>query len=185
MTGVGLDGVEPRLKSLMVRALDGDGAAYGQLLASLGGFLRAYFGRRLDPGSGDVEDLVQETLLAVHLKRETYDRSQPFSPWAYGVARYKLLDHFRRVGARRAVPLEHADELFAEGNPEEGAVRHDVGRLLGRLPARQRALMRSVKIEGLSMEEAAARSGMSVAAVKVSLHRSLKGLQKGVADEDL
>jgi RNA polymerase sigma-70 factor (ECF subfamily) len=179
-----LDGVEPRLKALMASALDGDRAAYAELLSTLGGFLRAYFGRRLGAGAGDVEDLVQETLLAVHLKRETYDRSQPFTPWAYAIARYKLIDHFRRVGARRSAPLEAAGELFADGNPEEGAVRHDVQRLLGRLPPRQRALMRSVKLEGLSMDEAAERSGMSVAAVKVSLHRSLKGLRKGVADED-
>ena len=181
----GLVDVEPQLKALMVRALDGDGAAYGELLSSLGGALRGYFGRRLGAGSGDVEDLVQETLLAVHLKRATYDRGQPFTPWAYAMARYKLLDHFRRVGARRAVPMEDAAELFAADNPEEGAVRHDVRRLLARLPTRQRALMESVRIEGLSMEEAAERSGLSISAVKVSLHRSLKGLQKGVADEDL
>lgn len=177
-------GVETRLKALMIAALDGDRAAYGELLAILGGHLRAYFRRRLGGGAADVEDLVQETLLAIHLKRAVYDRTAPLTPWVWAIARYKLLDHYRRVGSRHAVPIEDAGQLFALDNPEEGAVRRDIEKLLGKLPPRQRALMADVKLVGLSMDEAAVRSGMSVSAVKVSVHRAMKRLEREVGDED-
>jgi len=180
----GSSGTEGRLKELMLRGLDGDSAAHAALLAALSGYLRGYFARRLGAGAADLEDLVQETLLAIHLKRAVFDRSQPFTPWAYAMARYKLLDHFRRASARRSVPLEDAGELFALENPEEGAVRHDVGRLLARLPGRQRALVADVKLTGLSIEEAAARGGLTPGAAKVSLHRGLKRLAGEVRDED-
>ena len=175
---------EARLKALMLRGLAGDAAAHAALLSAMSGYLRGYFSRRLGAGAADVEDLVQDTLLAIHLRRATYDPAQPFTPWAYAVARYKLLDHFRRVGVRKTVPLEDAGDLFAHENPEEGAVRRDVGKLLDALPARQRQLMRDVKLTGLSMEEAAAKSGMSVTAVKVSVHRGMKTMSGKVRDED-
>ena len=168
----------------MVRGLEGDRGAHARLLSELGGYLRAYYGRRLGPGAADLEDLVQEALLAVHLKRETWDRGQLFTPWAYAIARYKLLDHFRRTGRRQAIPLEDAGELIAEGNPEEGAVRRDVSTLLAKLPAKQRALIADVKLSGLSMEEAAAKAGMSVTATKVSIHRAMKTLGKEAGSED-
>lgn len=167
----------------MVGGLEGDQAAYAQLLSELGGYLRGYFGRRLSD-TGDLEDLVQETLLAIHTKRTAWDRRQLFTPWAYAIARYKLMDHFRRKGRRQAVPLEDAGVLIASDNPEEGAVRRDVETLLAKLPARQRALIRDVKLAGLSMEEAAAKAGMTAGAAKVSVHRAMKALGKEAADED-
>ena len=175
---------ETELKALMLRGLGGDAAAHARLLGALAGRLRAYFTRRLGGAAADAEDLVQETLLAIHLKRDTYDTRQPFTPWAYAVARYKLLDHFRRSGVRKTVPLEDAGDLFSQENPEEGAVRRDLGKLLAILPLRQRRLVEDVKIAGLSMEEAAAKSDMSVTAVKVSVHRSMKALARKVRDED-
>lgn len=176
--------LEARLKELMGRGLDGDAVSYRALLAELSPFLRGFFARRLSGGDAAVEDLVQDTLIAIHVKRETFDRGQPFTPWAYAIARYKLIDHFRRTGTRRAVPLEDAADLLAEGNPEEGAVRRDVAKLLASLPDKQAAILRDVKIEGLSMEEAAARRGMSVTAVKVTVHRALKRLAEKVRHED-
>jgi RNA polymerase sigma-70 factor (ECF subfamily) len=175
---------EGRLKALMLRGLAGDAAAHAALLGAMSGYLRGYFSRRLGAGAADLEDLVQDTLLAIHLRRGTYDTAQPFTPWAYAIARYKLLDHFRRGGVRKTVPLEDAGDLFAVDNPEEGAVRRDVGKLLSALPPRQRRLLRDVKITGLSMEEAAAKADMSVTAVKVSVHRGMQSLIKRVRDED-
>src|SRR5580700_9037517 len=125
----GVTEAELRLKPLMLRGLDGERAAYVEFLRVLGGYLRGHFARRLG-GAADVEDLVQETLLAIHVKRHTFDRSLPFTPWAYAIARYKLLDHLRRSGVRAHVPLEDAGDLFARENPEEGAVRRDVDKLL-------------------------------------------------------
>lgn len=177
-------GAEAQLKGLMLGGLDGDRAAYANLLRRLTPFLRGYFRKRLGSGADEAEDLLQETLLAIHLKRDTFDRAQPLTPWVYGIARYKMLDHFRRVGVRRAVPLDDAGDLFAQENPEEGAVRHDVRRLLAALPGRQAKLLREVKLTGLSMEEAASENDMTVTAVKVSVHRGLRHLIRKVEDEN-
>ena len=177
--------MEAQLKALMVAAQAGDRSAQTQLLTLLAGRLRAFFIRRLADDVSQAEDLVQETLLAIHVKRATFDPKQAFTPWAYAIARYKLIDCIRRSGGRRAIPLEDAGDLLAAENPEEGAVRRDVASLLDRLPPRQRALMRDVKLHGLSMEEAAGRAGMSVTAAKVSVHRGMKRLMKEVSDEDL
>ena len=175
---------EARLKALMLRGLAGDAQAHAALLSAMSGYLRGYFGRRLGAGAADMEDLVQDTLLAIHLKRSSYDRALPFTPWAYALARYKLLDHFRRTGVRKSVPIEDAGDLLALDNPEEGAVRRDVSKLLGGLPDRQRRLVEDVKLTGLSMGEAGARAGMSEGAVKVSVHRSMQALARKVRDED-
>jgi RNA polymerase sigma-70 factor (ECF subfamily) len=175
---------EARLKALMLRGLDGDAAAYRVLLSLLNGRLRVYFARRMGDAPGDVEDLVQETLMAVHTRRATYDRAQPFTAWAFAVARYKLIDHWRRRRVRMAVPLDDYVEVLASTDPEPGAAM-DLDRLLDTLPARQSALVRDVKIEGLSLAEAGARAGVSEGAAKVALHRALKTLterMRGRAD---
>ncbi|MEO7027135.1 MAG: sigma-70 family RNA polymerase sigma factor [Caulobacteraceae bacterium] len=177
-------GTETGLKALMLAGLAGDNGAHGALLTGLANHLRAFFRRRLGAGADEAEDLVQETLIAIHLKRGVYDPSAPLTPWVYGIARYKLLDHFRRTKTRRQVPLDDAGELFAHENPEEGGVRHDVDRLLERLPARQRALLRDVKLSGYSMAEAAERGEMSETAAKVAVHRAMKRLEREVGDED-
>ncbi len=170
-----IDG-EARLKGLMLRGLDGDAGAWRVLLTELGGHLRAYFSRRLFDGGADAEDLVQETLIAIHTKRATWDRSMAFTGWAYAIARHKLVDHLRRQGRRPTQPLEDASALFAEHTVEDGAVRNDLGRCLSALPARQRRLIEDVRISGMTVAEAAVRHGYSVPAAKVSLHRSLKTL---------
>jgi RNA polymerase sigma-70 factor (ECF subfamily) len=175
---------EVQLKALMVKGLGGDAAAHSQLLSLLSRCLRGYFARRMGSSAADLEDLVQDTLLAIHLKRDSYDTAQPFTPWAYAVARYKLIDHYRRTGARKSVPLEDAGELLAVHTVEEGAVRRDLGKLLNSLPARQRQVMVEVKLAGHSIEEAAQHTGMSISAVKVTIHRGLKALAKRVRDED-
>jgi RNA polymerase sigma-70 factor, ECF subfamily len=173
--------LEERLRLLMIRSLDGDSRAYHQLLGELGRYLRGYFARRI--GASEVEDLVQETILAVHLKRGTYDRALPFTPWAYAVARYKLIDLLRR-GRSPHVPLEDAGDLLALESVEESAVRGDVTRLLERLPTRQRKLIEEVKLQGLSVEEAARKRGVTAASARVMLHRSLKRLIQAVGAED-
>lgn len=165
----------------MVRAQAGDGAAWRELLSVLNARLAAYFRRRLGDDGADTEDLIQETLLAVHTRRMTYDASQPFTAWAYAIARYKLIDHLRRRRIRRAVPLEDAGEALWVDPAGEPTAAADVGRLLGDLPARQEQLVRDVKIEGLTLAEAGERLGMTEGAAKVSLHRALKSLMAKVA----
>jgi len=183
-TDRGVTHSEAALKALMLRGLAGEAAAHAQLLRLLGSHLRAYFTRRLAAPAADAEDLVQETLLAIHLKRDTYDPGQPFTPWAYAIARYKLLDHFRRQGVRRFVPLEDAGVLLAAENAEEGVARRDLDKLLAELPERQQALVRDVKLAGYSIDEASKRRGVSAVAAKVGIHRALQRLARKVADED-
>ncbi|HEU5442505.1 MAG TPA: sigma-70 family RNA polymerase sigma factor [Steroidobacteraceae bacterium] len=178
------DQTEERLRPLMLRSLEGDPGAHRQLLATLGRYLRGYFARRIGATAAEVEDLVQETLLAVHLKRDTYDRSLPFTPWAYALARYKLIDHLRRRKRSTQVPLEDAGALFAADDPEEGALRTDLDRLLQRLPDRQRSLIEDVKLQGLSVEEAARKRGVTAVSARVMLHRSLKWLNQALRDEN-
>jgi RNA polymerase sigma-70 factor (ECF subfamily) len=176
-----LSGAEARLKALMLAALDGDAGAYRALLKALTPHLRAYFARRV--GATDAEDLVQETLIAIHTRRATYDRRLPFTAWLHAIARYKLIDHFRRAKLRRTLPIESAESVLAAEETESAGARRDVERLLGRLPQKRSDLVRQVKLEGLSTAEAAARSGLSESAVKVGVHRAMKALSAMIGRE--
>lgn len=171
---------EAQLRALWVRAQDGDEAAYRLALQRMAVRLRAYLRRRLQALPDEVEDLVQETLLALHLQRGTWDPTLPVSAWMIAIARHKLIDLWRRRG-RREADLTSLDELGeadepAAGGAEEGISRRDLGVLLGAIPAAQREAIVLTKIEGLSVAEAAERTGASVAAVKVQVHRGLKRL---------
>jgi RNA polymerase sigma-70 factor (ECF subfamily) len=170
-----LKDTEPRFKALMLAALAGDAVAYRTLLAELAPHLRAFFRRRL-ANAADAEDLVQETLIAIHTKRATYDPALPFTAWLHAVARYKLIDHLRRAKVRYTLPLEEAGSIFAEADTETVSAKRDVERLLAKLPESKRDLVRSVKIDGLSTAEAAERTGLSESGVKVGVHRALKAL---------
>ncbi len=167
---------EAQLKALMLRGLDGDATAWRVLLSDMGAHLRPYFMRRLFDGGPDAEDLVQETLIAIHAKRATWDRAQPFTAWAFAIARHKLIDHLRRQGRRPTHPLDEASALFADHTVEDGATQADLGRCLSILPARQRRLIEDVRLKGMTVAEAAERHGYSLTAAKVSIHRSLKTL---------
>jgi RNA polymerase sigma-70 factor (ECF subfamily) len=178
---------EKELRALMVAAQDGDDIAYCALLSALSGRLRGYYrGRLLRAGRGmeETEDLVQDTLLAVHAKRHTYDPAEPLTPWIYAIARYKLIDYLRRSQSLLAdVPIEHADEVIAYDEQAASESSLDLDKLLDRLPERQRLAIRYIKLDGLSVAEAAKRCGMSPSAIKVNVHRGLKALGAIVAQE--
>jgi len=164
---------ELRLKQLMLLGLEGDATAYRALLSDLSGRLRAYYRKRLGSGVADAEDLVQETLIALHNRRASFDRAQPFTAWVYAIARYKLVDHLRRARVRVAESVEDCEALFAVDDVEQAASSRDVERLLGTLPAATREAIRLTRIEGHSIEEVSERTGKSVTAIKVSIHRGL------------
>ncbi|MEQ1780056.1 MAG: sigma-70 family RNA polymerase sigma factor [Hyphomonadaceae bacterium] len=176
--------LEPRLKALMLRGLAGDAAAHAELLGMMAKYLRGFLARKMGRNAADLEDLVQESLLAIHLKRDTYDTSQPFTAWAFTIARYKLIDWYRRNRIRRTESLDEAAELFGADDTEEVATRRDLGKLVSTLPEKQRTLLEDVKITGLSNAEAAKKAGMTEGAVKVSVHRSLQALMRRARDED-
>ena len=169
---------EDQLKSLLLRGLAGEGAAYEAFLRELGAILRAFLRGRLARVPDEVEDLVQETLIAVHIQRHTYDAGQPVTAWAHAIARYKMIDFLRRRAIREAVqePLEDDADFLAASDEEAHEARRDLAVLLGQLPDRHRLPIVHVKLEGLSVAETAKRTGMSESAVKVGVHRGLKAL---------
>lgn len=175
------DDFESRLRPLWLRAQDGDEAAYRAALLRMAVRLRAYLRRRMQAWPDEVEDLVQETLLALHLQRGTWDASLPVSAWMFAIARHKLIDLWRRHG-RRGAELASLDELEEHEAPaaaddrEEYAARRDLGTLLLGIPPAQREAIVLTKIEGLTVAEVSVRTGASVAAVKVQVHRGLKKL---------
>ena len=170
-----MSGREDELRSLLIRGLAGDGAAYHAFLKDLSGFLRAYLRGRLAGIPDEVEDLVQETLLAIHLKRHTWDDQQPLEPWARGIARYKMIDALRRRGFADHKPIDDFAEFLAA--PEADEVGMLATRdLLAKLPERDRHIVQAVSIEGRSAKEAGAALGMTEGAIRVALHRALKAL---------
>jgi RNA polymerase sigma-70 factor (ECF subfamily) len=170
-----LDEIEPRLRGLMLAGLAGEAGPYRRLLDELSGLLRAYYARRA-PAGVDAEDLVQETLIAVHTRRATYDPGQPFTAWAYAIARYKLIDCLRRSRLHLRAPAEEAEALFVRPGAEAAMASRDLEQVLARLSPRTQALIRDVKIAGLSTREVAEKHKMSESAVKVAVHRGLKAL---------
>ena len=174
---------EAQYRDWMLAALMGDAGAYRMLLSGLTRHLRAYYARRLD--SGAAEDAVQETLIAIHARRASYDPALPFTAWVYGIARYKLIDEYRRHKRRATVPLEEAGDLFGHDETQEAIARRDVSKLLDKLTPAKRQLVSDIKLDGISVAEAAKRSGMSESAVKVSVHRAIKALGEDVARKEI
>jgi RNA polymerase sigma-70 factor (ECF subfamily) len=160
----------------MLLSLGGDAAAYSLLLSELSARLRTYYRRRLGSGSADAEDLVQETLMAMHERRMTFDRTQPVTAWVYAIARYKLIDHLRRKSVRASIAPGDCDELFASDDIGQTAAAQDVERLLATLPGATSEAIRLTRLQGHSVEETARRTAKSVSATKVSIHRGLARL---------
>lgn len=169
---------ESGLKPLWLRAQSGDAAAYRLCLELLSARLRGFFKRRLVGLPDAVEDLVQETLLALHLRRGTYDPELPVTAWVLAIARHKLVDLWRRRGRRDALhdPIDDVAERFLAVDPEDGGAKRDLDALLRELPPAQQRAIVLTKIEGLSIAEAATRTGASESAIKVQVHRGLKRL---------
>jgi RNA polymerase sigma-70 factor (ECF subfamily) len=163
---------ETTLARLMALSQQGDRQAYAALLESCQRWLRTYYARRIAPSS--LDDLVQETLIALHTKRASWDASRPFLPWLAAIARYRWVDHLRRL--YRADEHELHEHLIGADDEPAVAARISLDRLLGLLPPAQERAIALVKIEGLSIAEAAEKTGQSESLVKVNIHRGLKKL---------
>ena len=145
---------EVELKALMLASLDGSAGAYRSLLERLSSRLRAYYkGKlaRVGRGATEAEDLVQEVLLAIHLKRHTYDTRELFTPWVHIIARYKLIDYLRRTRTAASVPIDEGTEVMAQDDSADAESSYDVRKLLGRLPEKVRCSIQCVKLEGRSV----------------------------------
>ena len=168
---------EAGLREVFLVALTGDSRAYQRFLKELSDVLRGFFRKRLQSNPDEVEDLVQEVLLAVHQKRHTYERAQPVTAWVFAIAKYKYIDHLRKNRhAHRHDALDDVGELFAPDEVQAQDAARDLDRLLSELPAAHRAAIQSTKLDGLSVQEAAQLHGMSESSVKVSVHRGMKKL---------
>lgn len=173
---------EPRLKALLRRSLDdGDTGAYRLFLSLTTVLLRRYVERHLrrtGRNCSDAEDIVQEALLAIHTKRHTYDGQVPVTAWLHAIARYKLIDFMRSAGrAPGKSSLSEVEDLPGHDGASVEA-RILARELMAALPARLRTPIEMTKMEGLSVAEAATRTGLSEASVKVNVHRGLKAMAR-------
>ena len=163
----------------MRSAIGGDEAAYRRLLNELTRALRPIVRRgfaNAQSGPSDVEDVVQEVMLAVHLKRHTWDQSKPITPWIVAIARNKMIDDLRRKGRRAEAPLDDLIDVLEAGGHEDAIHAYDVRRVLNGLKGKNREIVQAIAIDGHSARDVAEKFGMTEVAVRVSLHRSLKAL---------
>jgi RNA polymerase sigma-70 factor (ECF subfamily) len=164
---------------LMRSALAGDDGAYHRLLKSITPVLRALARRGLSRAGQAVdqaEDIVQDILLAVHLKRHTWDADAPLAPWLFAIARNKLIDALRRRGRRVFVDIDDFAETLAETPAPETASAREIEAQLNALPPRQRDVLQSIAVDSASIRDTAQKLAMSEGAVRVALHRGLASL---------
>lgn len=165
------------LARLMRAAIAGDDKAYRLFLERAACLVRGLARRKVGQGGIDTEDIVQETLLAVHLKRHTWREDGPVEPWLYAIARYKIVDAFRRQGRRAEVDIDRLGEVAAE--PEAVVARDwEIDRALACLAPGQRSVVAAVSVDGRSISETARSLGMSESAVRVALHRGLAAISR-------
>lgn len=172
---------EATFARLMAAAQKGDKPAYNVLLSEVGMWLERYFRRRVPPHQ--LDDLVQDVMMALHAKRHSYDPTRPFLPWLAAIARYRWVDHLRKV-------YKHESSMLEEGHAIEDSqedvvnARVSLERLFVHLPERQAEVIELVKIEGHSIRDAAEKTGQSESLVKVNIHRGLKKLSALVEKAD-
>ena len=167
------------LSRLMAQSQQGDKRAYALLLEEARRWLKSYYRRRVPPES--LEDLVQETLISMHRKLASFDPARPFLPWLAAIARYRWVDHLRKLSRTEETAI---DADFADA-PEEPAItaKLSLERLFAQLPKAQASVIEMVKVKGFSVAEASRESGQSESLVKVNIHRGLKKLTAMIEKE--
>lgn len=176
MSVQGVDGQD--LGLLLVAAQDGDRASYAAFLRAVLPLIRAV-GRGKLARPADLEDFVQDTLLAIHQALPTFQPGRPVGPWLGTIARNRLSDALRRTYRRRAVETEFDDGLADTVAQPEADTPPSIalGPLLSQLPERQRLAIDMLKLRGMSLKEASDASGVSIGALKVAVHRGIAGLR--------
>jgi len=170
------------LEEKMALAQTGDNNAYASLLSDITQILRGYLLRRM-AGSADIEDVLQEILISVHNARHTYDKSRPFKPWLFSIAKFRLYDHFRKVyrNARneKGVFDEIANEI-SENVTDDTDSNEELYEAIETLPKKQKQIIEMMKVEGYTAKEVGEYFNMSESAVKVSAHRTYKTLRREI-----
>jgi RNA polymerase sigma-70 factor (ECF subfamily) len=165
--------------ALLHAANAGDAPAYRRFLQQLAPVLRSFVRRmlvRATAPEADAEDIVQEILLAIHTKRNTWIESAPVAPWVFTIARHKTIDALRRRGRRIDVPIDDVAESLAAEESEPNLLGLFLDRYLETLPSTQRKVVKAIAVGGNSIAEAADTLAMSRGAVRVALHRGLASL---------
>jgi RNA polymerase sigma factor (sigma-70 family) len=170
---------EETMRDLMTRSQNGDKQAYAVLLEQTGRWLTRFFAQKI--ASDAVDDLVQDTLISLHRKRASYDPSRPFLPWLAAIARYRWVDRLRQTYKHAATTLDH--DIGEDSHEDIVGAKISIDRLLDQIPDNQARVIRLVKINGLTILEAAAKSGQSAPLVKVNIHRGLKKLAALIESE--
>lgn len=175
------------LDQLVKDVAAGDEAAYRRLLEASAKLVRGYLLSKISgPMRADVEDIVQEILLTVHLKYHSYDPTLPFLPWLRTIAHHKLVDTWRKRKLSGTVPLDDfltetiADTASQSGDTDAALT---LERLMEALPEKQQKVVKLARIDGKSMAEIAKEMMISVADVKVTLHRAIKKLADNVKEK--
>jgi RNA polymerase sigma-70 factor (ECF subfamily) len=180
---------ETELSRRMKLSQAGDAESYLILLkrvhAMLAKYVASTFRRFGGSHSGAQEDVLQEILLAIHVKRHTYDPNQYFLPWLYAIARYKIIDFFRKnkVLLRSTVSLEDELENLETVMSFDVSVEIDILKLCESLPEKQKTVLNLVKLQGLSVEEAAKKTGYSPSDIKVTVHRAIHALREKIRED--
>jgi len=165
------------LEALLAAANAGDAKAFAKFLTSVTPLLRKVVRARgggLPPDQH--EDVLQEVLLAIHLKRRTWDPRTPLRPWLYAVARYKVIDACRRKGTHIHLPVEDFADLIAQEEPGELFLERDASGMLARIDTRSAAIVRAIGLDGDRVSDVGARLSMSDGAVRVAFHRAVRKL---------
>lgn len=174
------------LDQLVREVAAGDKDAYRKLLDVSAKLIRGYLAVQMAAGTkGDLEDIVQETLLAVHLKYHTYNPDLPYLPWLRTIAHHKLIDHWRRSKIARTINLDDnlIENLPAQETANDASLTVD--RLLSQLPEKQQRIVRLARLDGKSMAEIANEMSLSVSDVKVTLHRAIQKLARAIKDDEM
>jgi RNA polymerase sigma-70 factor (ECF subfamily) len=166
----------------------GDAQAYRRLLCEISPLLRGFVRQvslRYGLSVEDAEDIVQETLLAMHLKRHTWAENRPLLPWVRAIAHHKLVDHLRRAGRAQHVPIEGLSDLLVAAPAAASSSRLDAEAAIAKLKGRQRDVVVGISVNGKSAREVAEELQMSEGAVRVVLHRALRALSKTFRNDQL
>lgn len=177
---------EKNWEILMNAALKGDEQAYASLLSDLTRILRNFVRTalaRTNVGVADVEDVVQEILLTLHLKRHTWRNDEPLRPWLYAIARHKVVDHLRRSGRRVTLDIDDFADVLSGEARQDNITGEQIERALTSLSPRERQVIRYCTVEGRSTQEVAARLGLTEGAIRVALHRGLTNLARRFGKE--
>ena len=168
------------LETLMRQALDGDKCAYSDLLRETAHFLRPFLQQKLS-SRNDVDDLLQEILLSIHKARHTYHDLRPYKPWAYAIAKFRLLDYLRTRYAdhlRFAIEISEVENTLHEDVTEPRISYESINGEIFNLPEKQALILQMMHQEGCTAKEVAEKISMTETAVKVAAHRAYKTLKR-------